>query len=1190
MYMTKPKYLAGRQHVLEALREELLGPAPAGKELDFSSQIAFATIKEAYGPWRQKESGEEVLLRDPPSKRYGIGVLYPIRSQTQTDDNPEEAGEGGLGQIFDSEEEQDDLPGPDIRTEEEEREKHIDDIKKKEIRRSRKDDEDRHDEALSLANSYRPSSMGVSFLGEFPAGAKLILEATGGRYYSREVIVAGKPRVWWLRQPVFLRREFEADEILGQLRPAGMTVSSTNLDGLDMEFELLSRENNDRSNTRLLTVSLVNRTPENRGIDQHSLFQATFVAKIESSASSGHILPYPRAAEMGARDENLDEEELSIALLYRQTATYAIGHGCAANWKIDTTHNVAWSVTADPLPYVETPSTTPDVTGINNKKITVSMAELAGIVPGEDGFAALEEVVAEYEHWIERRELDISDLESLYHSTAHRHLDECRKAAVRMRKGMKYLLEDSVARKAFQLANHAILLQQARSRSEPRRTTFDSKNFQFVFSERYLDPDLLNLGTGRGNWRAFQIAFLLMSLESAANGESHDRRLVELIWFPTGGGKTEAYLGLAAFAMFIRRLRDPEDTGVHVLMRYTLRLLTTQQFQRASRLICAMEHLRRQQETDLGTDPFSIGMWVGGGSTPNTRKDAIRKYGELNNSNQRGTATNPFAIDQCPWCGAQMGPLDQAKKRRRSRASKNEPRVAGYREQGGTVIFSCPDKRCDFFRSLPIFVIDEDVYEERPTLVVGTVDKFALLAWRPQARSLFGVAESGERELSPPGLIIQDELHLIAGPLGSMVGLYEAVIEELCTDRRYDQPVAPKIVSSTATTRRYAEQIHALYARRESSLFPPPGLDAGDSFFGRYARDEKGDLLPGRMYVGVHAPGLGSLQTAQVRTFTALLQSPMQLLEEKRDPWWTLLIFFNSLRELGTTLSLFQSDIPDYQRVVVNRGSQEERDWRSFWRLIELTGRANYEEVKDSLTDLSIKYPNDQVRPVDVCLASSILEVGVDIDRLALMSVVGQPKTTAQYIQVTGRVGRRWWESPGLVVTIYTASKPRDRSHFEKFRSYHEKLYAQVEPASVTPFSPPALERALHAIVMAYVRQFNDMATANRPSPYPADLVQQLKELLLPRVKEIDKEEVANFEKVFDRRIKQWETWQPMKWSSWERGEEEDAPLIRAAGEYVSADHAGISWSTPLSLRNVDASCLAEIALPTILEEDLENE
>jgi Helicase conserved C-terminal domain len=451
-----------------------------------------------------------------------------------------------------------------------------------------------------------------------------------------------------------------------------------------------------------------------------------------------------------------------------------------------------------------------------------------------------------------------------------------------------------------------------------------------------------------------------------------------------------------------------------------------------------------------------------------------------------------------------------------------------------------------------------------------------LLAWKPDVRKIFGIGPDGTRQSSPPGLIIQDELHLISGPLGSMVGLYETIIEELCTDRRGAKVIPPKIVSSTATIRRYADQIMKLYARDKVALFPSPGLSADDSFFARYATNEEGKLAHGRIYVGVHAPGLGSLQTTQVRSFTALLQASLALPVEQRDPWWTLLLFFNSLRELGTTLSLLQSDIPDYFQVLKNRVGLDYSQMRKFWNILELTSRLRNEEVPEAISKLEVKYQQEdqKTRPVDVCLASSIIEVGIDIDRLSIMAVVGQPKTTSQYIQVTGRVGRRWWERPGLVVTIYGASKPRDRSHFEKFRSYHERLYAQVEPTSVTPFSPPVLDRALHAIIVSYVRQLGDRDATRRPYPYPDKLINKLREIILPRVESIDAEELQNFVRVFDKRSSEWRQWQR---NVWEDHSGEDIPLLRYAGSYVSPEQARLSWPTATSMRDVDAQCEAII-------------
>lgn len=499
----------------------------------------------------------------------------------------------------------------------------------------------------------------------------------------------------------------------------------------------------------------------------------------------------------------------------------------------------------------------------------------------------------------------------------------------------------------------------------------------------------------------------------------------------------------------------------------------------------------------------------------------------------------------------------------------SEAEIAGYREAGNTVQLYCPDRTCDFRRGLPIHVIDDDIYEEKPDVVIGTVDKFAMLAWRPRARALFGLNENGDRIASPPGLIIQDELHLISGPLGSMVGLYESLIEELCTDRRHDPAVPPKIVSSTATIRRYEEQIEGLYARDDVTLFPPPSLEEGDSFFSSYARNEDGELRPGKKYVGVHAPGLPSLQTTQVRTFSSLLMAPVPFNEEERDPWWTLLTFYNSLRELGGARSLFQSDIPEHIRGMKKRTGADRK--RPLKQVQELTGRISGEKVTEAIAELETP-TNGEGNPIDACLASNIVEVGVDIDRLSLMAVVGQPKTTSQYIQVTGRIGRRWRERPGLVVTLYSTSKPRDRSHFEKFRSYHERLYAQVEPSSVTPFSPPALDRALHAIMVAYIRQFTaDTAT---PHPVPVERLEQLHDLLRPRVEEVDPQELDTFDRIFEKRIEEWENWSPVNWTQ----EEDDPGLMHRSGKHVPSRFRESTWAVPMNMRNVDAECVLEIS------------
>ena len=1149
-----PDHIANREIVIEALREELVGPSPQGEQIDCSGEVAFADAGQSYGPWTQQDSGEEILQRDPPTKRYGVAVLFP--SGTGYDSvSDEEYSQDDSDGLSNSDSSDSQIADSTNKSTDEQ------DIEALGGLEAESDDFD-----LSTSNSYKPSSMAVSFLADFSEGSDLLVEATGGRYQKKIVKVGGQERTWWLRQPVSIEARFCSTDILSvtKSRVPAATVKSINCDGLRIEVELYSRLH-DSESKRLLTVCLVNREEASRSVDEKCIFQSHFRVTVASPNGTASILPYP---SMSASEP--DPEEQSLALLYREYETFGVGHGCAADWQFDPVANRATQVSAEALPEFETPSITPDVRRSDGKKVEVSMAALAGLVPGDDGFTALSEVVDLYDGWVREKEQEIQSLLEGHEIAASRHLEECRRCIERMRLGLEYLRKDETARKAFMLANHAVLLQQICTQGEVRKASYEDKTKRITFSEGYPDPSDLEIPSGRGSWRAFQVAFLLMASRSAADGNAPDRCTVELIWFPTGGGKTEAYLGLTAFSIFMRRLAGPENKGVHVLMRYTLRLLTAQQFQRASGLICAMEYLRRQFPEELGPKSFSIGIWLGSATTPNLRQDAIQNLNALNKNPKY--AENRFVLTNCPWCRAQIGPIEYQGKK-----SRHAPSVLGYERHGKTVVFKCSDRmHCEFRAGLPVYVIDQDIYDNRPDLVIGTVDKFAMLAWRPEARALFGVSKTGEQEFSPPGLIVQDELHLISGPLGSMVGLYEALIEELCTDRRNGKTVQPKIVSSTATIRRYADQIKALYARDDVALFPPPGLDARDSFFAQFALNSDGSLAHGRKYLGVHAPGLGSIQTVQVRSFSSLLQTPVAMSPEDRDPWWTLVVFFNSLRELGTTVSLLQSDIQDYLRVLRNRTGKKPTEMRRWRGPQELTGRLRSSEVPRAISSLEVSCtsPTSQT-PVDVCLASNIIEVGIDIDRLSIMAVVGQPKTTSQYIQVTGRVGRRWWERPGLVITLYGASKPRDRSHFEKFRTYHSQLYAQVEPTSVTPFSPPVLDRALHAIMSGYVRQRGDEGQSHSPYPFPEDLVDSIMNVLRRRILAVDKDELSNFENVIERRKEEWRRWQRTQWGTF--GRVDANSLLRQAGLYVASDQRLLSWPTPTSVRNVDAECEAEI-------------
>ncbi|MEU9674447.1 helicase-related protein [Streptomyces parvus] len=1142
---------AGRDKITKALRAELLGPAPAGKPLD---RFTFEKKEDSYGPWTDAVTGEEILERDPLI-RYGVGVLYPVAGTTSSRIADQAIVPGLTAE---------DTEGPQTGTWE-----------GSSGRLGAASDDADFD--LSGANDRRPTAMGISFLMASEPQIGLKIEVTGGRYEQIRIdLPDGARRKWWTRVPVkavwrLSSESFQPLPILHrELIPD--TDESTGLESLALRLTVNLRRH---AAGILATVALVNRsTPGTKAVDAACLFQVGMTVTPQNS----WIIPYPEGTEAGAHPD-----DASFNLLYRGEQTYAVGHGCSADWDNPDLDGRSQWAKADPLPEYETPSITPDIVLEDGTALTVSMRQLAEAEPGS--MSQLERVLTEYASWIEKRRVQAESLEGEFRTTAERHVVECTRALERMREGLDLVRDpDSTIGKAFRLANAAMYKQQLRSGAELRTT-------QIIDGRIHVEgepPD--ESGTeqqGRGTWRAFQIAFLLAAIPSTANPAHADRSVVDLIFFPTGGGKTEAYLGLSAFAMLLRRLREPGDASVTILMRYTLRLLTAQQFLRAAGLICALEDLR-QTKKELGSERFSIGIWVGSDSTPNNNADSVKELRSLEREGQ----DNPFLLLRCPWCAAQMGPVKSVNKTDSTRGKKSrishrkhkekQVPVVGYEEYRGRVIFQCPDANCQFStgnHSIPVYVVDDDVYEHRPSLVIGTVDKFAQLAWNPRARSLFGLGKSGQREYPPPELVIQDELHLIAGPLGSMTGLYEGLIEELCTDRRSAIPAKPKIIASTATIRRHEEQIRSLYARDRVSLFPPHGIDAEDSFFAVYARDSSGRRLPGRKYIGVHAPALGSMQTTQVRSFAALLQAARDAPEEEQDPWWTLMAFFNSLRELGNSLSLMQSDIPDYLKTINNRSSADRTEVRYLNRVEEMTSRLRQDQIPEAMEKLAQKAKGGKA--IDVCLASSLIEVGIDIDRLSLMAVVGQPKSTSQYIQVTGRVGRKWDERPGLVVTLYGAAKPRDRSHFERFRSYHQRLYAQVEPTSATPFAPPALDRALHAVVVAYIRQTADQSLS--PFPFRADLFDRAGELLRTRVAFCDPGEEGRVVDVLGKLRKEWANWQPTTWGT-PGGTTVLSDLMRAAGHYVEGAVEASTWPTPTSMRGADAECHAEITQQYALE------
>lgn len=1150
--------LEARSVIETELRRELFGPLdsdePLGKPIDCSSgTVTFTTGVDSKGQFHDKLTKQEILTIESPLRRYGIGVLHSGASINGTSMNDSEAcGDADLAGLSGIAHSEVDPEGPAIEV----------------SGPPRHDQADPDDFDLTDANRFKPSAMAISFQCHVPSDGSLEVTVSGAHYEKIAAYLPGftKPVDWWLRRPFTLIGAVDGSVLLYETNSLKVidTSAEGNPPGIAPTSLVYSRPvpGGSDPNMRLVTVAVANRV--NGSGPAAAFFQMGFTV---TGANGLTIEPYPEV-ELPDRDD----EEQSIDLLYRNKRTFAIGHGCAAEWEEGSVSRVS-NVSAVALPSYEVVSLTPTIYLTNEdgsyrldargqrQPLTVSMVELAE--GSNHGRAQIEALLRLYAEWIAARTAEIEDLPTRFRDAAHNHMTRATKALNRMRTGWQLVNSDPIALQAFQWANEAMLYQQVRS-NFPIREVRQSKDGTLRVDGPHPTP---LVPPGRGTWRPFQIAFILATIPELVDPTRKTRSVVDLIFFPTGGGKTEAYLGACAISLLARRLRNPNDSGTDTLMRYTLRLLTAQQFLRAASLICVLEAIRDKHPDQLGTSAFRIGIWLGGASTPNTWEGAVKALKRLRNSHSE---QNVFLLLRCPWCGTQMGTKPK---------SRGGQEVIGYEQVGNRVILRCVDDDCRYSKrsGLPVHVVDEDIYEVQPSIVIGTVDKFAMMAWRTEARSLFGLDEQGQRIVSPPGLIIQDELHLISGPLGSMVGLYEPVIEELCTDRRSSTPVPPKIIASTATIRRFEDQIKGIFGREETELFPPHGLEEGHSFFAEPSRQEDGSPEPGRRYIGIMSPSLGSMQTVQTRVAAATLQAVNKVPEQDRDGYWTNINFLNSLRELGNTVSLLESDVPDYLTGLRRRDGIIPR-WPT--QTMELTSRRRSDDIPKAIQQLQKPYLPGKERQgaIDICLASNIIEVGVDIDRLGLMTIVGQPKTTAQYIQVSGRVGRRADVSPGLVITIYGAGKPRDRSHYERFRSYHQQLYAQVEPTSVTPFATPVLRRALHAAAVAYVRLCGP--TDLSPYPFPSEEFENAIELLRARAAIADPNELPALDRMAEKRARQWGGWERTTWSAnaapW--GDPKQG-LMRFAGTLPDLDSKAMIWDVPSSMRNVDAECRLEISL-----------
>ncbi|WP_081701641.1 DISARM system helicase DrmA [Rhodococcus sp. JG-3] len=1081
---------------------------------------------------------------------------------------------------------------------------------------------------VPVTQSARTGTMAASAIGlsfQVPLDVeKIVVTASWGSYAPTasevHVTAQGKPRRVWRRTP--RGGTVEVDLTLAEQMP-------TPIDS-DQERVVLRVTVRDRGAVRLVDLALVN----DQGIPDSSpdtarIYQVGLVVTALDGAAPVFLAHNdPDASEPPAKQE---AERLHLALLYRGRREYSHGRQCAVDPDVRDGEVRAWRLSTTSFPAADVALTVPgdpaSMPGLVTDMARLGSPELAR----DDLERALRPLATGYRRWLadQRERLDDSEIRR-YRPAGAIALDTADTMADRLDRAITLLRDDPHAREAFRFANQAMALQRVRSEMVRERTADPTA----TVSELLRRFDV----TRQRSWRPFQLAFVLLCLPGLTDPSHPDAHRDEvgeaqLLFFPTGGGKTEAYLGLTAYTLGLRRLqgvvgkgldaRDGTD-GVSVLMRYTLRLLTAQQFQRATALICACEILRRERvsagDSRWGSTPFRIGLWVGSAVTPNSFSEARRAIEDT--KGQDDAVGGPLQLASCPWCG--------------SRLSAGRDLLAHEKRRRVLLFCSDPEGDCAYSprnspdEGLPVLVTDEEIYRLTPSLVIGTVDKFAQLPWRASTASLFGTVNqrcprhgyispdndkcTGRHPkagplpsttaqpvmaLRPPDLIIQDELHLIADALGSMVGLYETVIDALCTRTENGKPIRPVLVASTATVRRARDQVEQVFAR-DLSIFPPQVLDAGETFFSTVVSPSP--ATPSRRYRGICATG-ERFKAIEIRVAAALLEHSQRLFDkygDAADPYMTLVDYFTSTRELAGMRRLVEDDIAD-RLTSQSVGTRRRRPL-----VTELTSRMPSSRIATTLADLERPFStrfdtnaamdvlrggpgaekeqlseairNRGVPAIDVLLATSMLQVGVDVQRLGLMLVTGQPKSTAEYIQATSRVGRNTGR-PGLVVTLYQWSRPRDLAHYETFGYDHATFGMRVEGLTTTPYSDRALDRGLTAVLTAALRHSGTAWLANTAAasvPVTGPMAKRVVDMFTARAERVthDSAQAALVSDLVQSRLDKWHH-QRTHLPTGTLGYQQAADVTGLL--HKPDESAWDTWTAPMSLREVEPEVLLQL-------------
>tara|TARA_X000000950_G_scaffold122816_1_gene154029 strand:+ start:5157 stop:8606 length:3450 start_codon:yes stop_codon:yes gene_type:complete len=1133
---------------------------------EIRNNLIQSVIRETFGPTNDlsEENQNEYLSSNlSPLDKYITGVLFP-QNQKQIDDNTTfDLNDESVLNEFDEDELEDtsfELSGEQT--------------KKKNI--GFQGDLHNEESITHLTNKFKQSSMGFSFRLQKLIEIKYKVSFAK---YSKNNDDNNPGKFNYKRDP------FSYEDVVD--------LEKTNkIEILENELELSFKIFKNRDDTFLISAYLVNKNtkkfdPNNPKSSKIIVNDCLFQVYLELSVNNENTFLQVDYLTSQLNDEEIKEQEL----LYRNKKRFSYGHGCATDWEENYKDKNRVSCNKIFSSFIPCYEIKPVEGRINqfldkNKEFKFSMEYLSSSkITQSDVIKLLNSLKEDYLHWINSLKDELKIIDKNYKIAAEKNIQKCEESLKRISKGISILESDSDAFNAFKISNRAMLIQQVHSSFINKSESKDNYDLNNKTVDKKVDD--YKSDEKIGNWRPFQIAFFLMNIESIVDEESDDRDLVDLLWFPTGGGKTEAYLGIAAFTIALRRIKNSKNIGTTIFMRYTLRLLTSDQFIRISSMILALEKIRVERflNIDLG-DEISSGLWVGKSLTPNRNQEAMSEYKQFSNTQDRRqkwikeknknnvydfkakSFSSNLGLDLCPSCGSDLDVLTEKNKVNQK-----------------TLKMKCSNIECCWSKKyLPIYTIDDEIYLNYPTFIVSTVDKFAQLSWHAvddntskiKSANLFAI----ENEWDPPSLIIQDELHLISHQLGSVFAGFEIIIDLMC--QRKD--IKPKIIASTATIKGFKKQCKTLFDR-DSQTFPCQGLDAGDSYFANENRNRDG-----RKYIGMMTSS--SSYTAGQRDIVASLIQLLMPFETKPlkenisqssfndqfpqfkniSKYATLVWYFNSTRELGQAQTLVTQDIVEQSKKLKVRYNKDFKFWRlyNFDNIKELSSNSDKEEIIKILKKLKIDdWKQDDFNRIDMLLTTCMISVGVDIGRLGLMLINGQPKNTSEYIQASSRVGR---QHPGIVFTSYNSSKSRDRSHYEDFKGYHQSIYKYVEDTSSTPFTLQARERTLRSTIVSIAKllcNFKEPDDINKKEKF--NKLKHYIDQILERIKRIDKEEYEESKKDLNEWIDDWKTGKSNRFGTQNNRSLSTKTLCYSFGTTPHKNFHGIkAWPILSSMRDVD--------------------